>query len=160
MRSLIRQAGETQNLAEASDTVSHSIFGEAAERLREARRAAGITQKELAERMGVTRETISRYESGSHPIPLQSMAALSVAVDGFEFVDLVRDEIGGFATRSVAHKLLEIQSELLLMRDRCDMLASTAQIALDILKAGTRVALSPEAATIEEELADMRHKPK
>lgn len=37
--------------------------------LREARRAAGVLQEELAHSLGVTQGTLSRYETGEQAIP-------------------------------------------------------------------------------------------
>jgi transcriptional regulator with XRE-family HTH domain len=37
--------------------------------LREARRAAGVLQEELAQSLGVTQGTLSRYETGEQAIP-------------------------------------------------------------------------------------------
>lgn len=44
-----------------------SIAGEEMRRLRALRRAAGLTQAQVAARSGVTQETISRIERGCHP---------------------------------------------------------------------------------------------
>lgn len=54
--------------------------------LRDARRAAGLSQQALAERAGVSRQWLSRLETGSNPGAelrkvLDVLAALSLAVE-------------------------------------------------------------------------------
>lgn len=48
---------------------------------REVRVAAGLTQGQLAERLGVTREIINRRERGLAPIKLEQVLALSILVE-------------------------------------------------------------------------------
>lgn len=48
---------------------------------REVRIAAGLTQGQLAERLGVTREIINRREKGRAPIELEQVLALSILVE-------------------------------------------------------------------------------
>ena len=57
---------------------------EFAQRLKRYRRERGLTQQELADRIGVSNKSVSRWESGSYPdVPtLLSLArALDVTVD-------------------------------------------------------------------------------
>ncbi len=44
-----------------------------------ARRAAGITQEELAQRLGVTQPAVARLESGKHPPRLDTLQAVARA---------------------------------------------------------------------------------
>jgi transcriptional regulator with XRE-family HTH domain len=48
--------------------------------LRDHRRAAGMTQSELAERAGLAFETVSRLESGREPPSLRSIVAMAEAL--------------------------------------------------------------------------------
>jgi transcriptional regulator with XRE-family HTH domain len=50
------------------------------QRLREARIAAGITQQELASRIGMQRSHLSEIESGQQNVTLRSMTALAQAL--------------------------------------------------------------------------------
>jgi predicted nucleotidyltransferase/DNA-binding XRE family transcriptional regulator len=52
------------------------VAGGSAALLRDARRRAGLTQTELAERAGVTQSVISAYESGHRQPALSTLAAL------------------------------------------------------------------------------------
>jgi ribosome-binding protein aMBF1 (putative translation factor) len=45
------------------------------------RDALGLTQKEVAERMGTSHSVISRIESGQHPITLATLQRLATALD-------------------------------------------------------------------------------
>ena len=58
------------------------------ERLRKVREARGLTQRGLAERMGVEPETISRAETGALSLSLTNLAAMA-RVLGMQMHDLV-----------------------------------------------------------------------
>ena len=73
---------------------------EFAQRLKRYRRERGLTQQELADRIGVSNKSVSRWESGSYPdVPtLVSLArALDVTVDYglYERADLLIKAAGG-----------------------------------------------------------------
>jgi transcriptional regulator with XRE-family HTH domain len=52
------------------------------ERLRQARKAIGLTQKELEETSGIPQNTISRIELGKNPeISTRTLAALALALN-------------------------------------------------------------------------------
>jgi transcriptional regulator with XRE-family HTH domain len=55
-----------------------SWFGK---RLRELRAAAGLTQRQLAERAGLTREGVAYLETGRHDPRWTTVVALCVALD-------------------------------------------------------------------------------
>lgn len=57
-------------------------------RIREARKAAGITQDELAKKLGVNRATISKYETGAIDLPSSQLQRLADAL-GIHILDLV-----------------------------------------------------------------------
>lgn len=61
------------------------------ERFAEARRAAGLTQEEVAERVGCATESVGRLERGAL---MPSVARLTAAakVVGVDLADLLRDE--------------------------------------------------------------------
>lgn len=46
-------------------------------RIKEARKAAGLTQSELAEKLGVNRATVSKYESGDIDISIRQLARIA-----------------------------------------------------------------------------------
>lgn len=46
--------------------------------LRSAREALGLTQKALAERLGVSENTIWRWETGKHPVEHSTMLRLAL----------------------------------------------------------------------------------
>ena len=50
-------------------------------RIRQARDRAGLTQEQLAERIGVSRTAIARYESGEIEPKLHNLAAIAVALN-------------------------------------------------------------------------------
>lgn len=52
-----------------------------ANRLRELRKAARLTQKELGEKAGFAQETISHYENDRRPLQLDHMRAIAKALD-------------------------------------------------------------------------------
>ena len=47
------------------------------ERIRELRKARGLTQNELAERLGVTQALIASYESARRSVPLRKLCVLT-----------------------------------------------------------------------------------
>ena len=48
--------------------------------LREARQSLGLTQQELADRLGVSRASVNRWETGAWPVPQMVTMAVSVLV--------------------------------------------------------------------------------
>lgn len=60
-------------------TVFGGVMGE--NKIREARRARGWTQQDLAERMGTTQQTIQRYERGTRSLRASVLARLSEVLD-------------------------------------------------------------------------------
>jgi len=70
--------------------VRHKIIGV---QLRQARQAAGLTQKELAREMDCPAGRISEYERGERPIPVPELEALTEAL-GLRFSDLIDGDVG------------------------------------------------------------------
>lgn len=52
----------------------------AAERLKRARIAAGLTQEQLAERIGTSKQGVSNAERGKYPPTLEWLHAVAVAI--------------------------------------------------------------------------------
>lgn len=52
--------------------------------IREARRAKGLTLKEVGERMGVAEATVSRYEKGGQNLTVETLHKIAEAL-GLEF---------------------------------------------------------------------------
>src|SRR5438445_12105883 len=63
------------------------LFGDFGERLRDLRRAAGLTQEQLAERAGVSPRSISGLERGEGGTPRRDTVALLVRALGLVGVD-------------------------------------------------------------------------
>jgi transcriptional regulator with XRE-family HTH domain len=55
-----------------------------AEELRKARKKSGFTQKELGQMIGVTRQLITRIESGTQNVTIEALQKLAGALD-YEF---------------------------------------------------------------------------
>ena len=70
--------------------IRHKIIGV---QLRQARRAAGLTQKELAKAVNCSAEHLSQYERGQRPIPMPELEALAEALN-LRFSDLVDADLG------------------------------------------------------------------
>ena len=51
------------------------------EQIRTARKGAGMTQRQLADRIGVWRQMVSRYETGSDPPSLEILSRIAGVVD-------------------------------------------------------------------------------
>jgi predicted nucleotidyltransferase/DNA-binding XRE family transcriptional regulator len=85
--------------------VSESVVASAAEVVRRARLAAGLTQAQLAERAGVTQSVISAYESGGREPALSTLSRLVVAAGMRLDLQITAGE-GGRAPRALpAHGL-------------------------------------------------------
>lgn len=67
----------------------NTIAQQLGHRIARQRRAAGLTQAELAERVGVQPESISRLETGKRTVSLGTMALLSESL-GLELHELFR----------------------------------------------------------------------
>ena len=52
-----------------------------AKKLRDARKESGLTQKELGEMIGVTRQLITRIESGTQNITIETLQKFAGALD-------------------------------------------------------------------------------
>ncbi len=51
------------------------------ENLKKARKAAGVTQKELAEKLGVHQKDISRWENGDRTPSVEALAGICIALN-------------------------------------------------------------------------------
>ncbi|MFH9761299.1 helix-turn-helix transcriptional regulator [Streptomyces anulatus] len=61
------------------------------QRIAHHRRTAGLSQEQLADRVGVERRTIQRYEAGSRDPRYTDLLLIARALDA-ELADLVREE--------------------------------------------------------------------
>lgn len=70
------------------------------QRIREVRKATGITQDALAQALGVNRATISKYETGSIDLPMSQLQRIADAL-GVHVLDLlgVGDELDGHKSK-------------------------------------------------------------
>lgn len=69
-------------------------------RIRETRKAAGMTQEELASKIGVTRATLSRYENGTIDPPSNKLIAISEAL-GTLVEDILSEDMGSLFHNAV-----------------------------------------------------------
>ena len=60
-------------------------------RIKELRQAAGMTQAELAEKIGLSLQAISHYETGRRQITVSKLVAIATAL-GCSLDDLCEDE--------------------------------------------------------------------
>ena len=51
------------------------------QQIREARKAKGLTQKELGEKLGVSESTVNQYESGKQNLTIETLSKISEALD-------------------------------------------------------------------------------
>jgi transcriptional regulator with XRE-family HTH domain len=65
--------------------------------LRQIRAAAGLTQAEAAERIGVSSKTVERWEAGKHEPPASELAAYVKALEG-SVAEVMRRLIGSSIT--------------------------------------------------------------
>jgi transcriptional regulator with XRE-family HTH domain len=85
-----------------------------AEELRHARLAAGLTQREAAERVGVTRNTVTRWEAGE-TVPQGRALERAIEVYGVEIEHRLPDTIGRLVLRrldSIDANLQELRAEV------------------------------------------------
>lgn len=79
------------------------------QKIREARKAANITQEELAQILGVNRATVSKYETGGIDVPTSQLKAIADAL-GVLMVDLLDENTSkiynaGFVDGAVAESM-------------------------------------------------------
>ncbi|ADB41295.1 helix-turn-helix domain-containing protein [Spirosoma linguale] len=56
--------------------------------IRDARKAKGLTQKELAEKLGVSESTVNQYESGKQNLTIDTLVKIANAL-GMKFSTLL-----------------------------------------------------------------------
>jgi transcriptional regulator with XRE-family HTH domain len=59
----------------------HADRREIADMVRTARESRGLTQHELAVRMGSTQSTVARWETGAHQLTLATLDRIATALD-------------------------------------------------------------------------------
>ena len=65
--------------------------------LRQIRTAAGLTQAEAADRVGVSSKTVERWEAGKHEPPASELAAYVKALEG-SVAEVIRRLVGSSIT--------------------------------------------------------------
>ena len=81
-----------------------------AERIRKARKEAGLTQKQLGDRMGVSDASITQYESGKRNPKVETLQRIAKAL-GVGVDVLLRDEISVEITDSPVKQALKKRAE-------------------------------------------------
>ncbi|WP_257309729.1 helix-turn-helix domain-containing protein [Geothrix fuzhouensis] len=81
------------------------------QRIARQRRAAGLTQAELAEKVGVQPETISRLETGKRTVSLRVVATISESL-GLELHELFRLQLSDSAKDQAMGRLTWFASRL------------------------------------------------
>lgn len=76
-------------------------YGLLLDRLRKAREKAGLTQEEIASRLGVTQSFVSKCERGERRLDLIEVRAWSQAL-GLSFAEFVRDFERACKVRAIA----------------------------------------------------------
>ena len=66
-----------------------------AKQLRAARKAFGLTQKELAEMIGVTRQVITRIESGTQNVTIETVQKIAGALNYDFTIELKQKQVAG-----------------------------------------------------------------
>ena len=79
-------------------------------KIRHFREIGGFTQKELAEKAGVSEITVRKYESGEVPITLDTLAKIALAL-GINLLDLHTCESLGFTAEEIAELKKEVESK-------------------------------------------------
>jgi len=86
------------------------------EEIAKARRKAGMTQEELEEKIGVSRQTIGLYERGKTPPPFETLAAIAAALKADQFI--VEDLHITFSRNGAKPRLEAVHNQLKLDFDK------------------------------------------
>lgn len=86
-----------------------SLYDEIARRLKSEREARRLSQQELAARLGVASNTISRWETGTNKVRLEDLDRVAVAL-GLNVGDLLPQYASGATSRM--ERLLRIAESL------------------------------------------------
>jgi transcriptional regulator with XRE-family HTH domain len=82
------------------------IYEEFGRRLRSARKAANLTQEDLAERVGLSRTSITNIERGRQHVPLHMLFSLATAV-GVEPAELLPQKEAAYTLEMIDQELLK-----------------------------------------------------
>jgi transcriptional regulator with XRE-family HTH domain len=88
----------------AADMQDEKYFKALGARLAEARRAARLTQVELAAQLDIPQQTLARYETGESRPPILVLIAMSQAL-GFSLDDMLTGRAEGRSKRGPASRL-------------------------------------------------------
>lgn len=121
-------------------------------KLREARKAAGITQEQLALALNINRATISKYENGTIDIPVQQAKAIS-RILGIDWKELYPEDKQGAA---IAADVIERAGlKLVSKKDGVDGRIFLTKESMDRLKERTSEERKKESEEIEAMLAEL-----
>jgi len=102
--------GATDWVSIAMDAQDEKFFKALGARLAEARKAQGLTQIELAERLAIPQQTLARYEVGRSRVPISLLLTMAQVLR-FSLDDMLMGRsAAGRAKRGPASKL-ELQVE-------------------------------------------------
>lgn len=128
--------------------------------LRPKRKQAGMTQEELASRIGFVRETISRVENGKDPMPMlmavrcaQEFGSITVESGGLRFVVIPETEFPQDGPDKSRRESIPDDEELHDLSDAEHNLNVMKQ-AEDVVRAMQRLVSSPLLLRSDSELSD------
>lgn len=102
------------------------------ERIKEARKTAGLTQKELGERLGVSFQAVAQWENNLRNPKIDTLqkiaSALNVSVDSLGVIDVAADLLSDYATALQQKNAIEILGQAIGLEN-----IERIVIALDLL---------------------------
>jgi transcriptional regulator with XRE-family HTH domain len=91
------------------------------ERIRRARRETGLTQRELAEQLGITTRSLQNYEAGTI-VPWRHLGRIEVLTHRRAGWLLRDDETGGALEATIADLLRTMEQHHILLREHLEIL--------------------------------------
>lgn len=138
-----------ERLRVVGDDVPEDPPSDVAQRLRDARRALGLTQQEVADRLGVSRRAVSEWETGIRQ-PHTSLPALSALYDVSASFLLYGVEPSSVELRELREIVVALALDVTSLREDVERLAERADVVR--LAEQTAAAFADLRALIEHEI--------